>query len=77
MHNSFVCSIVRLRFHVVQIKQIDKKMSTKKMNNYKKKTFRDIFGQLHSQEYKATKKKIERLQLNAKKPKGSQTRLLS
>ena len=47
------------------------------MNNYKKKTFRDIFGQLHSQEYKATKKKIERLQLNAKKPKGSQTRLLS
>ena len=77
MHNSFVCSRVRLRFHVVQIKQIDKKMSTKKMNNYKKKTFRDIFGQLHSQEYKATKKKIERLQLNAKKPKGSQTLLLS
>ena len=31
-------------------------MSTKNVNNYKLKTFRDIFGQLHTQEYKTTKK---------------------
>ena len=29
-------------------------------------TFRDIFGQLHTQEYKATKKHIVRLQLKVK-----------
>ena len=28
------CSIVCLRFHVVQIKQVDCKMSTKNVNNY-------------------------------------------
>ena len=39
-------------------------MSTKNVNDYKQKTFRDIFGQLHTQEYKATKKQIVRLQLN-------------
>ena len=39
-------------------------MSTKSVNNYKEETFRDIFGQLHTQEYKATKKQIVRLQLN-------------
>ena len=39
-------------------------MSTKKVKNYKQKTFRDIFGQLHTQGYKATKKQIVRLQLN-------------
>ena len=33
-------------------------MSTKNGNNYKKKTFLDIFGQLHTQEYEATKKEI-------------------
>ena len=42
-------------------------MSTKNVNNYKLKTFRDIFGQLHTQEYK----------LNEKKSKESQTRLIS
>ena len=31
-------------------------MSTKNRNNYKQKTFYDIFGQLHTHEYKATKK---------------------
>ena len=47
-------------------------MSTKDVNNYKQKTFCDIFGQLHTQEYKATKKEIVRLQLNKKnlKEKG-------
>ena len=38
-------------------------------------TFRDIFGQLHIQRYKATKKQIVRHQLNEKKSKVSQTRL--
>ena len=33
------CSIVYLRFQVVQIKQIDCKMSTKNVNNYKQKKF--------------------------------------
>ena len=31
-------------------------MSTKKTLFFKKKTFRDILGQLHTQEYNATKK---------------------
>ena len=48
--------MVCLRFQVVQIKQVDCKMSTKIVNNYKYKTFRDISGQLQTQEYKATKK---------------------
>ena len=52
-------------------------MSTKNVNNYKLKTFRDIFGQLHTQEYKTTKKQIVRFQLNEKKSKESQTRLMS
>ena len=52
-------------------------MSTKNINNYKLKTFRDIFGQLHTQEYKTTKKQIVRFQLNEKKSKESQTRLIS
>ena len=30
-------------------------MSIENVNNYKYKTFRDIFGQLHPQEYKAKK----------------------
>ena len=34
---------------------------TKKRNSYKKKTFRDIFGQPHTHEYKATKKQIMKL----------------
>ena len=50
-----LCSIVCLRFQVVQIKQVDCKMSNKNVNNYKQKTFRDIFGKLHTQEHKATK----------------------
>ena len=64
------CSIVCLRFQVVQIKQADCKMSTKNVNNY------DTFGQLHTQEYKATKKQIVSLQLNEKKSKERQTRLI-
>ena len=68
-------SIVSLRFQVVQIQQVDRKMSTKNVNNYKSKTFRDIFGQLHTQEYKGRKKQIVRLQLNEKKSKESQKRL--
>ena len=52
-------------------------MSTKNVNNYKYKTFRDIFRQLHTQEYKTTKKQAVRLQLNEKKSKESQTRLMS
>ena len=47
-------------------------MSTKNLNNYKWKTVRDIFGQLHTQEYKATKKLIVRLQLNEKKSKDTE-----
>ena len=47
------------------------------MNNYKLKTFHDSFGQLPTQEYKATKKQIVRLQVNEKKSKESQVRLMS
>ena len=39
-------------------------------NNYKLKTLRDIFGQLHTQEHKATKKQVVRLQLNESNSKG-------
>ena len=70
------CSVVCLRFQVVQIKQVDCKMSNKNVNNSKKRTFHDIFGQLHTQEYKGTKKRIVR-QLNEEKSKESQTRLMS
>ena len=45
-------------------------MSTKNVNNY------DTFGQLHTQEYKTTKKQIVSLQLNEKKSKERQTRLI-
>ena len=41
------------------------------------KDIRDIFRQLLTQEYKATKQQIERLQLNEMKSKESQTRLMS
>ena len=44
-------------------------MRTKNVNDYKKKTFRGIFGQLHTQEYKAKKKQIARFQLNEKEPR--------
>ena len=47
-------SIVYLRF-VMQIKQVDCKMGTKKKIFFLK-IFRDIFGHLHTQEYKAAKK---------------------
>ena len=57
------CSIVCLRFQVVQIKQVNCKMSDKSVNNYESKTFRDIFWQLHTQEYKNTKKQKVRLHL--------------
>ena len=48
------CSIVCLRFQAMQIKQVDCKMSTKK--SFIKRTFRDIFGHLHTEECKAMKK---------------------
>ena len=62
------CYIVCLRFQDVQIKDL---------NNYKENTFRDIFEQLHTQEYKPTKKEIMRLQLNEKKSKEIQTRSMN
>ena len=52
-------------------------MNTKNVNNYKQRTFRDIFGQLHTQEYKARKKQIVTFQLNGMKPMESQRRLMS
>ena len=51
-------------------------MSIKNVNTYKYKTFRDIFGQMHT-EYKATKNQIVRLQLKEKKSKESLKRLIS
>ena len=48
-------------------------MSTENVNNYKLKTFCDIFGQL----YKTTKKQIVRFQLNEEKLMESQARLIS
>ena len=48
------CSRVCLRFQVMQIKQVDCKISTKKP--FLKKNFCNIFEQLHTQECKATKK---------------------
>ena len=56
-------SIDCLCFQVMQIKQVDCKMSIKK-KFFLKKPFGDIFGQLHTQECKSTKKYIVRLQLN-------------
>ena len=47
------------------------------MNNYKLKTFLDIFGQLHTQEYKGTTNQIVRLHSDGMKSKKSQTRLIS
>ena len=77
-HARLCCfSIVFLSFQVVQIKQVNCEMSTKNVINYKWKIFCDIFGQGHTQEYKATRKQIVRLQLNEKKSEGSQTRLMS
>ena len=55
------CSIVCLRFQVVQVKQIDWKMNTKIW------IIINDFVQLHMQEFKATKKQVMRLQLNQKK----------
>ena len=55
------CSMVYLRFQAMQIKQVDYNMSTKNVNKL----------------CKATKKQIVRLQLNEKKSKESQTRLMS
>ena len=64
MHGQFECDVTWFCFcfDFVQIKHVDCKMSTKNVNNYKWKTFRNIFGQLHTKVYKATKKKM-RLQL--------------
>ena len=47
------------------------------MNNYQLKTFRGILGLMHTQEYKAIKKQAVRLQLNEKKSKENETRLMS
>ena len=52
MHGAVVVPVC-LRFQGMQMKQVDCKMSTKKTF---KKTFRDIFGQQHTNEFKATKK---------------------
>ena len=52
-------------------------MSTKNVNDYELKGFRDTFGQLHTQEYETPKKQIVRFQLYQKKSKESQTRLIS
>ena len=52
-------------------------MSAENVNNYKQITFCDIFGQLHTQQYKVTKKKVVRFQLNEKKSKESKTILMS
>ena len=49
-------------------------MSTKNVNNYKYNKFCDMFGQLYTQEYKATKMQIVRLY--EKKSKENQTRLM-
>ena len=65
------CSIVCLRFQVMEVKQTGWKINTKNMNII------NNVGQLHTQEFKATKKQIVRLQLNEKKSKESQTRLMS
>ena len=59
------CSIVYLRFQDVEIKQVYCKISTIKMSIFiNRRSFPDIFGQVHTQGYKATKKQIVKLQLN-------------
>ena len=53
-------------------------MSTKNVHTYiNVYSSRDIFGHLQTQDHKATKKEIVRLQLNEKKSKESQIRLMS
>ena len=42
-----------------------------------KKTFRGIFWQLYTEEHRATEEQIVGLQLNEKKSKESQTRLMN
>ena len=49
------CSMVYLRFQLLQIKQIDCKMITKNVNNCEQKNFHDIFGQLHAKSIKPQK----------------------
>ena len=51
-------------------------MSTKSVNNYKG-ILCCFWITAHTQDYKTTKKQIVRLQLNEKKLKESQTRLMS
>ena len=71
------CSLIFfLCFQVVQIKRSDCKMSTKSVNNYKG-ILCCFWITAHTQDYKTTKKQIVRLQLNEKKSKESQTRLMS
>ena len=72
LHGQFECDVTWFCFCLdfVQRKQVDCKMSTKNVNNYKWKTFPNIFGQLYTQEYKTTKKQM-RLQLTEKKSKES------
>ena len=45
-------------------------MSNKNVNNCKWKTFLDIFGQLHTQEYKATKKEDDETLVKWREVKG-------
>ena len=71
------CSIVCLRFQVLQIKRLIAKWVLKMWIIINKRHFVIFFGQLHIQEHKATKKQIARLELNEKKSKESQARLIS
>ena len=61
------CSIVRLRFQVVQIKQVDYKMSTTMWIIVNKRHFVIFLNNCTQKSIKATKKQIVRLQLNEKK----------
>ena len=49
------CSMVYLRFQLLQIRQVDCKMITKNVSNYEQKNFHDIFGQLHAKSIKPQK----------------------
>ena len=73
---------MRLLFHGLvtfscrAIKQVYCRVSAENVNNYKQNTFCDIFGQLHTQQYKVRKKKVVRFELNEKKSKESNAILM-
>ena len=70
-------SKVCLSFQVVQVKQVDCKMRTKNVNNYRSKTFHDIFGQLHTQQYKKKQKADSETSPKWKEVKAKPTKLMS